>query len=315
MVRLRGVLPVLLALSAQALARPSDRANAPSAVSPPAARPSPLQRELRELKGALASLPAVKTARRTAQVAEIMAATSALARKVVGGEYQAEAQRLLSAAARKRYSKEAHLRAVDCGQAHSDAMALYGVSFCDAQSEDPGCSENCDARTACGSDTDGDGASLDCYHWVTGWGKSIAGDVCSGVMTGQEGSSYEDNYETARASVTAACKAALGIPCAATAPVQDSDCTAEALNDQGWMADAAKLQKMCSTTGSASDTSCGEDGYVAKLLRMTKLYAGEGVSAKITAHNRNLQTVSLACFRCTDDGSDPVYVSVQATAL
>ena len=177
---LRGVLAVLLALSAQALARPSDRANAPLTASPPAARPSPLQRELRELKGALTALTAVKTARRTAQVAEIVAATSALARKVVVGEYQAEAQRLLSAAARKRYSKEAHLRAVDCGQAQSDMMGLRGYSFCDFTNYHVmPCSENCDARTACGSETDGDGVSLNCYFWVIQGGSGANDGVTS----------------------------------------------------------------------------------------------------------------------------------------
>ena len=97
-----------------------------------------------------------------------------------------------------------------------------------------------------------------------------------------------DNWTAGAPQVPAACKAALGIPCAAD---QDPhpDCTSQFVTDvlmpavgasfntdQSYTGNRAALEaqlgRVCSMTGSATESSCGEDSPMAILSKLSRRY-------------------------------------------
>ena len=145
-----------------------------------------------------------------------MVGHASFAQKVLGGAYKTEVQAMLSKAAGKAGKNHAHLRTADltqCDQATADLLkiilspSLFLPPFC-ASSDQQNVNDNCGPRHA--ENTAGkSGVTAACFDTHESWPAFSA--ACNNV--------------TAAANVTAACKAALGIPCAATAEEVDPVCT------------------------------------------------------------------------------------------
>jgi len=248
-----------------------------------------------ELKGEPVT-STLKTGNKQAQALHFMAKTSAFLQKVLGGDYKAEMQALLSAGkADKKYARLRTPVPTRCDQAKSDFMKILSPSFCALTNQLTSESEQ---RNLCGPEdmansVGQDGVSAGCFGYINNLSESYT--ACHGV--------------TAAEGVTATCKMELGIPCAAAA----EDCTyhtwvaavsgfgkcsatqddydasspncvyTQQCNNTKFCVKASdavmqtNMAKICSFEGDSTSTSCGKDSFLAHMVRMSRDYAAGGL--------------------------------------
>ena len=288
-----------------------------------------LAAELGELQQHLAAHNGARAGRVRPSVTDLAEAgvtlskMSALLSKVAAGPYKQAATELLEASGRAA----SRLRSVNCAEEGAyiagRVVKAWMGPFCRQPFNNLTVQHFCGAETGGGTANEA-GVNPACFTAIWYMAPYWPTTACDSIIAQYP----PDNFTAGAPQVPAACKTALGIPCAAD---QDPhpDCKSPFVNnvlmpavgasfstnqsDTGNLtALKAQLGRVCSMTGSATESSCGEDSPMAILSKLSRRYNDKpGVSTcPVSFFGSNLAAgqlilygdmANLACIKEDDD--------------